>query len=358
MQQHIATPHFLCVHGKHNLLTNESNTMTKIATVPQIRAELIEVLRSSLYPGAANASIEMVLAYCTASNLDVMQKPVHIVPMWDKNTKGMRDVIMPGVNLYRVQAMRSGNCAGISEPEFGPEVREVLSGQHVTFPEWCRVTIKRLLPSGQVAEFTAREYWMENYAVKGGQEKSLAPNAMWTKRPRGQIAKCAQAQALRMAFPEIASQNTAEEMEGKTIYIEDAPKQPGARPDAPPAPPELLAALEDAAAKGLAAYSKHWEAVGKEARKLLASEHIRCKATAEAADAARTVEEPKAKPATPPAAKNASPVTYDQVMKAMVNAADEEKLQEAADLIGAVESHEERANLSAAYQDLLANFKE
>jgi phage recombination protein Bet len=329
--------------------------MTEIATVPQTRTELIEVLRSSLYPGAATASIELVLAYCTASKLDVMQKPVHIVPMYDNKSKSMRDVIMPGVNLYRVQAMRSGNCAGISEPEFGPETREVLSGQHVTFPEWCRVTVKRLLPSGQVAEFTAREYWMENYAIKGGQEKSQAPNAMWTKRPRGQISKCAQAQALRMAFPEIASQNTAEEMEGKTIYIEDASKQP----EAPAIPDELSNALKDAASKGLAAYSAHWAKIGKENRQTLASMHNECKATAEAADKSRTVEEPKAAktPAPPPAATNAMAASYDTVMAAMVAAPDEEKLQEAADLISAVESPEERANLSAAYKDLLKNFK-
>lgn len=200
-------------------------------------ADLMQVLQSSLYPGAALDSIRMVLGYCKAAGLDPMQKPVHIVPMWDRQSGSMRDVIMPGVNLYRIQASRSGQFAGVTEPEFGPDIATKIGGQDITYPEWCRVVVRRQLASGHIADFTAREYWLENYAVKGGKEKSIAPNAMWTKRPRGQIAKCATAQALRAAFPEIAAQYTHEEMEGKTlnevaedIDILDQPKNFGLTP--------------------------------------------------------------------------------------------------------------------------------
>ena len=192
--------------------------------------ELMQVLQSSLYPGASPASIKMALGYCKAAGLDPMQKPVHIVPMWDSKAGSMRDVVMPGVGLYRTQAARSGECAGVSEPDFGPDTTETLGGQSITFPAWCRVTVKRRLPTGEVVEFTAKEFWKENYAVKGGKEKSIAPNAMWTKRPYGQIAKCAEAQALRKAFPEVGSQPTADEMEGKTLDM-------GPVEVVPPAPP-------------------------------------------------------------------------------------------------------------------------
>lgn len=195
--------------------------MTELATISE--PELLKVLQSSLYPGAQIDSIKMVLGYCKAAGLDPMQKPVHIVPMWDSKLGGMRDVVMPGVNLYRTQAMRSGECAGVSEAEFGDDVTESLGGQQITYPLWCRVTVKRRLPTGEIADFTAREFWKENYAIKGGKEKSIAPNAMWSKRPYGQVAKCAEAQALRKAFPEIGSASTAEEMEGKTIRPDDTP---------------------------------------------------------------------------------------------------------------------------------------
>lgn len=184
-------------------------------------AEMMKVLQSSLYPGASPDSIKMVLGYCKAAGLDPMQKPVHIVPMWDSKAKCMRDVIMPGIGLYRTQAARSG-CAGVTEPEFGPDISENIGGTAMTYPAWCRVTVRRRLATGEVVEFTAKEFWKENYATAG--KDSSAPNAMWKKRPYGQIAKCAEAQALRKAFPEIGSEPTADEMMGKTIneFAEEA----------------------------------------------------------------------------------------------------------------------------------------
>jgi phage recombination protein Bet len=183
-------------------------------------SDMLGVLGSSLYPGASPHSISMVLQYCKAAGLDPMQKPVHIVPLWDGKKGEMRDVVMPGIGMYRVQASRSGQFAGMSEPEFGPDVKETIGGSEITYPAWCRVVIKRLLPSGHIAEFVAVERWKENYAIKGGKEKSVAPNAMWAKRPYGQLAKCAEAQALRKAFPEIGAEATAEEMEGKALDAE------------------------------------------------------------------------------------------------------------------------------------------
>lgn len=179
--------------------------------------QLITVLENSLYPGASTTSIALVINYCRAAGLDPMQKPVHIVPMWDSKAGRMRDVVMPGVGLYRTQAARSGAYGGISEPEFGEDVQETIGGVAITYPKWCRVTVRRIV-NGVPTDFTARELWKENYAVKGGKEKSIAPNAMWCKRPYAQLAKCAQAQALRMAFPEmVGAQPTADELEGKSL---------------------------------------------------------------------------------------------------------------------------------------------
>lgn len=258
------------------------------------RGELVRVMESSLYPGAQRDSIELALGYCMAAGLDPLQKPVHIVPMWDAKQGRMRDVIMPGISLYRTQASRTGQHLGTSEPEFGPMVSERLSGADVTFPEWCRVTVRRMLPGGAVAEFSAVEYWMENYVVKGGKEKSIAPNAMWSRRVRGQIAKCAEAQALRKAFPELCSLPTAEEMEGKHISEEvpqAAPRHMGdlkrvdvAQVECPDA---LRVKAEEASLLGVEAYREFFASLSRDDRKALASLHEGLKIAATEADAER-----------------------------------------------------------------------
>lgn len=181
--------------------------------------ELIRVLQNSLYPGARPASVALALAWCRATGRDPMKKPIHVVPMWVKDaTTGQgetRDVLMPGIGTYRTDAARTGLYAGKSEPEFGPDVTAKLGGTEVSYPKWCKVTVFKLVGT-ETRPFTAMEFWTENYAT--AKKDTDAPNAMWRKRPYGQLAKCAESQALRMAFPdETGNTNTAEEMEGKTF---------------------------------------------------------------------------------------------------------------------------------------------
>lgn len=183
-------------------------------------------MKTSLYPGASDESVDMVLAYCKARNLDVMTKPVHLVPMWVPERRqgnqvispaGMRDVVMPGIGTYRIDAHRTGEYAGQDEAEFGPAVTHTFHDGNrkieVTFPAWCKATVYRLMHGVRIA-YAAKVFWLETYATAG--RDTDAPNAMWRKRPNGQLEKCAEALALRKGFPEaVGSAPTAEEMEGK-----------------------------------------------------------------------------------------------------------------------------------------------
>jgi phage recombination protein Bet len=174
-------------------------------------------LKNSMYPGAKDESIKMVLDYCKAFQIDPMQKAVHIFPMSVRNAKTnnyeWKDTIIPGISLYRIQASRTNQFVGLSEPEYGEIITKTLGSVEISYPEWCKITVKRMV-QGVISEFTSKEYWTENYAKKN--KGVLAPNTMWEKRPFGQLAKCTEAQSLRKAFPELLGQQyTFEEMEGK-----------------------------------------------------------------------------------------------------------------------------------------------
>jgi len=81
------------------------NAVTQLPNALTAQTNAIRTaLKTSLYPGASDESVDMVLAYCQAGQFDPMTKPVHIVPMYDSKTKRYRDVIMPGIGLYRIQA--------------------------------------------------------------------------------------------------------------------------------------------------------------------------------------------------------------------------------------------------------------
>jgi hypothetical protein len=119
---------------------------------------------------------------------------------------------------------------------------------------------------------------------------------MWARRVRGQIAKCAEAQALRKAFPELCSLPTAEEMEGKHLGDEmqqtaPVPRHMGdlKRVDVAPTecPDGLRILAEEAALRGVDAYRAFFGDLSRDDRKALAGLHEAMKSAAAEADADR-----------------------------------------------------------------------
>jgi len=186
-----------------------------------------KVLTESIFPSAKTAEgILLAVHYCAARNLDIMKRPVHVVPMYSKAQGREIETVWPGIAELQTTAARTGQWAGIDPPRFGPLEERTFRGRlkrdgtwqdlesTVTFPAWCEVTVYRLV-GGQRCAFTEPVFWLEAYARLGGAYSEL-PTDMWLKRPRGQLMKCAKAASLRAAFPEEATY-TAEEMEGRVI---------------------------------------------------------------------------------------------------------------------------------------------
>jgi phage recombination protein Bet len=188
-----------------------------------------KVLVEAIFPAAKSVdAIVMALSYCKSRNLDVMKRPVHIVPMWDSARGCYVETVWPGISELRTTASRTQGYAGCDVAEFGKIISMDFEGSvkekgewkkktvTVEFPEWCRMTVYRIV-GGERCKFVGpKVVWLETYATQGNSE---LPNKMWSERPEGQLEKCAEAAALRRAFPEeIGNELTAEEMTGRHMH--------------------------------------------------------------------------------------------------------------------------------------------
>jgi phage recombination protein Bet len=179
-------------------------------------------LCSSLFPGANPRSVLMVIDYCKARGLDPLKKPCHIVPMDVKvgDHYESRDVVMPGIYELRTTAQRTGEYLGHERPTYGPLGRSA----GVQAPEWCDFTVYRWNAKANTrAPFPVRVLFLEVVATR----RDGTANARWAKAPTQMLTKCAEAAALREAFPdEIGGEMTMEEMEGKPAADVDVPVAP------------------------------------------------------------------------------------------------------------------------------------
>lgn len=189
-----------------------------------IDADAWRVLTDAVFPAAkTTGAVELALSYCKARRLDPFKHPVHVVPIWDKDKRAYVETVWPGIAEHRTTAMRTGQYAGADPADFGPTITKTFEGEtkegvkkvEVRFPEWCQITVYRMVGNQRMPVPGPRVYWLETYSRMGRTE---LPNDMWIKRPSGQLEKCAEAGALRKAFPEeLGSELTAEEAEGMDV---------------------------------------------------------------------------------------------------------------------------------------------
>ena len=190
------------------------------------------VLTDAIFPAARTIeSVVMALGYCKSRNLDPFKRSCHIVPIWSSEKKCYIETVWPSISELRTTAFRTGTYAGTDAATWGEDRTQTWGTGaekcEVTYPEWAQVTVYRLVAGQRCAFPGPRVYWLETFA----HGKGSGPNAMWTKRPRGQIEKCALAAALRNAFPEeIGGDLSSDEAEG----IQDFHQHIPVPADAPP----------------------------------------------------------------------------------------------------------------------------
>ena len=162
---------------------------------PEQRAVL-----GSLGVGAdcTNAELAGYLHLCQRRALDPFLKQVYLIGRWDRQEG--RKVYRPqtGIDGFRVIARRAADKSGI-DYEYEDTVWYAADGsQHDVWlwaepPAAAKVVVLR---NGKRFSGVAR------FAAYVDTDKDGQPKNRWKADPDGQIAKCAESQALRKAFPE------------------------------------------------------------------------------------------------------------------------------------------------------------
>lgn len=162
--------------------------------------EQVALIKRTVARDTTDDELALFLHVCRRSGLDPLARHIHAVKRW--NAKDQREVmtIQTGIDGYRLIAARTGEHMGTEDAVFDTETE--------AHPHKATVTVYRLC-HGQRVAFTASARWAEYVQTA----RSGEPNATWQKMPYLMIAKCAEANALRKAFPaELSSVYTHEEM--------------------------------------------------------------------------------------------------------------------------------------------------
>jgi len=159
-------------------------------TPHQYTREQIDLLKKTVATGLDDNEFRLLVEVAQGTGLNLFQRQIYGIKRGGKMT------IQTGIDGYRLVAARTGRHAGTSDAEF--------DSQDGNQPKWARVTVKKIMPNGFIADYTATARWTEYV-----QEQS----PMWRKMPFLMLSKCAEALALRKAFPaELSGVYTSEEM--------------------------------------------------------------------------------------------------------------------------------------------------
>lgn len=194
---------------------------------------------------ASDGDLQVFLTYAQRTGLDPWARQLYMIGRWSKT--GTKYTIQASIDGLRIVAQRSGEYAGQVGPEWcGPDGvwRDVWLSD--TPPSAARVgVLRRGWAQPQYAVAIFREY--------SGTTRDGNLTQMWQEKPAVMIAKCAEALALRKAFPhDLSGIYTADEMSKADVVPSTVvPAQP-ATPAAPGLDGDLVrAAILGARTKGL-----------------------------------------------------------------------------------------------------------
>lgn len=159
----------------------------------------------------SDEQIMMFLHVAKERQLDPRLKQICAVPKYNKNTGSNECVIITQIDGFRLIAERTQRYAPGKDTQFLYNDKGGLIG--------AKVFVKKMTPDGTWHEMSATAFLQEYNAG----------TMIWKKMPHVMLEKCAEARALRRAFPgELSGLYSDDEMEQALVEVpvkKDEPKQ-------------------------------------------------------------------------------------------------------------------------------------
>ncbi len=157
---------------------------------PVVTSEQYDLIKRTIAQTATPAELELYMYDCQRHGVHPLDKLLHFTKRQGKYTP------ITSIDLLRSRAADTGELGGIEDPQYRGEP----TSQDFT----ASVTVYRFV-QGQRCPFTATARWLEY---------KPSEDFMWRKMPFLMLGKCAEALALRKAFPrQLAGLYAKEEMD-------------------------------------------------------------------------------------------------------------------------------------------------
>jgi phage recombination protein Bet len=184
------------------LATTNAQQLARIATATGYESSKVALIKDTIARGASDDELMLFLHLAQRSGLDPFSRQIYLIER-QSNVNGQWITTrqpQTGIDGLRLIADRTDRYAPGHEPSFTYDADGRLETATSYVKKWVR---------GEWHEVAATAHYREYVQTK----KDGNPTKMWTEKPHIMLAKCAEALALRRAFPaEMSGLYTSDEI--------------------------------------------------------------------------------------------------------------------------------------------------